>query len=253
MQAHEVEEIPNITWYLDSVDLRDEGGVDALLGELERRFPSRPELIDDDVVDFGGMDLKLVVFDTLSRNFGGQDENASAAMTSFITGLEIFTRKHDATVLTVHHTNALGERERGHSSLKGAMDVALHCTARYDDSDRLEYIILTTNKQKDHEAEPSIRLSPREDEDGNPITSLVLALERNAQHVVDEVVKAVGSGKVSTKEIEQTLRDSPYSRALIRQGLKDAVKDKRLIVSRGQGHTHLYQQPRKNFAYKVAG
>lgn len=170
MEDNGFEELPNISWFLDSLDIDDEDVVDDFMNALESRF--HPNF---------GLNVKLVVIDTLSRNFGGQDENASAAMTAFISLIEEFSKNHGAAVLIVHHTNAAGGRERGHSSLRGAMESSFECTATKANG-TLDIMTLENNKQKDDSGGDPIYLKPRihrietlpPDEDGRALTSLVL-------------------------------------------------------------------------------
>lgn len=65
----------------------------------------------------------LVIVDTLNRNFGGGDENSTADMTNFISGLDRLKHELDTAIMVVHHTG-LGDsqRGRGSSALKAAVD-----------------------------------------------------------------------------------------------------------------------------------
>ena len=63
----------------------------------------------------------LIVIDTLNRNIGGS-ESSEDDMGAFIRSAELLQRAFDATILIIHHTGWNIERERGHSSLRGAAD-----------------------------------------------------------------------------------------------------------------------------------
>jgi len=158
MQHHDVPELPDIHFVLDAVDIRAEGAVEQLIELLDAKVvgKSEPFLVDGEWVD-GAAPLALVVVDTLSRSFGGEEENDSSAMSSFVEKLEVFSKSRGAAVLTIHHTNATGARERGHTSLKGAMEASFKCTSKKDGG-TIEYIALATNKQKDDADEPTIYL-----------------------------------------------------------------------------------------------
>ncbi len=80
------------------------------------------EIISKMVAQFG--QPALVIVDTLNRNFGTGDENSTADMTRFITGLDHLKHELDTTIMIVHHTG-LGDkqRSRGSSALKAAVDV----------------------------------------------------------------------------------------------------------------------------------
>lgn len=67
---------------------------------------------------------KLIVIDTLARNFGPGDENSTSDMNVFVDHINLYLRaKYGCTVLIVHHTgHANKERARGAMALKGALD-----------------------------------------------------------------------------------------------------------------------------------
>ena len=63
----------------------------------------------------------LIVIDTLNRNIGGS-ESSEDDMGKFIRAADLLQRAFDSTILIIHHTGWNVERERGHSSLRGAAD-----------------------------------------------------------------------------------------------------------------------------------
>ncbi|MFO7764686.1 MAG: AAA family ATPase, partial [Wenzhouxiangellaceae bacterium] len=65
----------------------------------------------------------LVVIDTLARNFGPGDENATSDMTGFIAACDRIRGENGCTVALVHHSGLMDKtRGRGNSALKGALD-----------------------------------------------------------------------------------------------------------------------------------
>ena len=181
MRFYAVKNLPNITWFLDALNLHQDGVVDAFMEALESRFGlTVVQDTDGEPIEVSDLNLKLIVVDTLSRNFGGEDENASAPMARFVERLEALAKPHGAMVLTVHHTNATGARERGHTALKGAMEAVFHCTAQKAES-RLELVMVRNVKQKDDRDADLIVLKALElelpelplDDEGNIQTSLV--------------------------------------------------------------------------------
>jgi len=66
----------------------------------------------------------LIVIDTLARNFGAGDENATKDMNEFIAAVDdLRARFPGSTILIVHHSgHADKQRARGAMSLKGALD-----------------------------------------------------------------------------------------------------------------------------------
>ena len=199
MEAHGFEDRdslpPNISWYLDILDMDADNWVDEFMEMLQLSVPTHE------------LNVKLIVIDTLSRNFGGQDENATDAMTNFVTQLEQFCKAHEAAVLLVHHTNAMGKRERGNSALRASMESVSHCYAVIDKEDQtIEVAILENNKQKDSRSKGTLYLKPVErqimmlpvDEDGNRQESIVW--RRVAKPVVKEEDEKSGFGKTASSD-----------------------------------------------------
>jgi RecA-family ATPase len=73
-----------------------------------------------------GMLIRLIVIDTLNRNFGGSDENNTQDMTKFVSNLDYLRAEYDAAVLVVHHSGLSDKnRSRGNSALFGAIDARM--------------------------------------------------------------------------------------------------------------------------------
>lgn len=144
MQHHQLTNLTAMYWLLHPVYVREEGTVEAFLAELQERdiFPG------------------LVVFDTLSRSFGNGEENSSADMGHFIDGvIRLATGRH-MSALVVHHTNATGNRERGHTSFRGNLDTMFSCVADKNGDGRIIRIELANNKQKDGVEADTIWVEP---------------------------------------------------------------------------------------------
>lgn len=73
---------------------------------------------------------RLIIVDTLARNFGGGNENSQEDMGRFIAALDNLKGKYPGcVVLIVHHSgHAEKERSRGSSALKGALDCEFKVT-----------------------------------------------------------------------------------------------------------------------------
>ncbi len=156
--------------------LRQEGAVVYIIGEGHGRFNLRVKvwrqehgiaegrelpfystdgpvnLMDKDVVKsfieaIKPLSPKLVVFDTLSRCTVGEAENESATMSTVVEHLDMVKHETKATILVLHHLNANGNKARGHTSFKGAVDTELTFIADPKD----DTILVTSNpgKQKD--------------------------------------------------------------------------------------------------------
>jgi hypothetical protein len=140
-----------------------------------------------------GQQPRLIVVDTVARNFGPGDENSTQEMGEFIANLDELKHEFKATVLLVHHSgHADKNRARGSMALKGALDAEYRL-------ERDEGVIrFEATKMKDAEApEPlSFRLDgvklPLVDEDGNDVFGAAI---RSTMHVPKAMVGKAGKGK----------------------------------------------------------
>lgn len=121
---------------LSPLYVREEGVVEEFLERLE------------DMGEGQGLWPRLIIVDTLSRSFGGAEENSSEAMVDFINRLDELAQEQGTSVLVVHHSNAAGNRERGHSSLRGAADAMFEVQAIAPQG-ALQALTVRTEKQKD--------------------------------------------------------------------------------------------------------
>jgi len=84
---------------------------------------------------------KLIVIDTLNRNFGPGDENSTADMTKFIQGCDALRATCGAAVLITHHSgNFEKERSRGSSALNGAIDFRYRLDLNKDETINLVFL-----------------------------------------------------------------------------------------------------------------
>jgi hypothetical protein len=109
---HEIETAPsNFIFVPATFNLLDEGEADELI-----------QVARDDL----GRTPSLVVIDTLARNFGGGNENATQDMNQFVTSLDRLKAEIGCTVLVVHHTGKdAARKERGNTALRGASDTMI--------------------------------------------------------------------------------------------------------------------------------
>jgi putative DNA primase/helicase len=95
---------------------------------------------------------RMIIIDTLARNFGSGDENSNTDVNRLIAKLDEHLRiPFNASVVIVHHSgNSDKDRARGASALKGAMDHeyrvegrgdrrVLQCTKMKDGSEDFEF------------------------------------------------------------------------------------------------------------------
>ena len=128
----------------------------------------------------------LIIVDTLARNFGGQDENSTQAMNLFVANLDLIrsTFKGSA-VLVVHHTgHGNGDRGRGSSVLRGALDTEIKV-------EKLgEIVTMSVVSQKDGDPTPPkhfrlVRETIATDSQGLAVTSV--RLDEDKAHTVEPV------------------------------------------------------------------
>jgi hypothetical protein len=98
----------------EPIDLRDAVGVSTFTRFLEHADLPQP--------------LELVVVDTYAAATPGASENSSEDTTTAMAHAQMWRDRLRCTVLIVHHTNAGGTRERGHSAMRGAADFMISIT-----------------------------------------------------------------------------------------------------------------------------
>lgn len=147
MQAYGLTELAAMYYLLDPLFIRDEGVIERFLEKLE------------EIDVFPG----LVIIDTLSQSFGGGEENSSADMGEFMIAMRRLAIGRSMSMLVVHHTNATGNRERGHTAFRGNLDVLFSCRAEKNGDGRITLLTLKNDKQKDNPDVPAVYLQPRTD------------------------------------------------------------------------------------------
>jgi len=116
----------------------------------------------------------LIVIDTLSRAMPGGNENSPDDMGTFIANCDTIRGETGAHVAIVHHTpKAEKSSPRGHSSLLGAVDVAVKIEKHQDGNK------VSITKSKDDAADWNVGFCLKvidlgTDGDGDPITSCVV-------------------------------------------------------------------------------
>lgn len=165
-------------WFLDHPDI-DPESVPFFLTSRPVRFLSADDLEIavseiNTIVESHGRP-KLVVVDTVARCFGDGDENSTADMNAFVDALYELKQAFECCVFCVHHTGLADQsRARGSSAFKAALD--WEYSLAVSDGQKL----LACTKAKDCEAPEGIAFETEvidtgwTDEDGEPVTSLVL-------------------------------------------------------------------------------
>lgn len=150
---------PDLFVYCKPFLLRNEDDIEALIAAVN------------------STNIGVVILDTLSRAIPGADENSAEDMTSVIGVMDRIRANTGAHFMVIHHTGKDESRfARGHSSLIGALDVAIQITKEGDGSDlRVARIVKSRDGADGHLC--TFRLKVHElavDEDGDPVTSCVI-------------------------------------------------------------------------------
>jgi hypothetical protein len=118
-----------------------------------------------------GIPVELIVIDTLSASCPGANENASDDVSRILGRCHRLSNLTGSAVMLVHHMNASGQRERGHSSLRANIDsvieVSRHETLKDADGRTIRMAKIT--KQKDGEDGVSWRFILRQIELGRDV------------------------------------------------------------------------------------
>jgi len=123
---------------------------------------------------------RVIAIDTLARNFGGGDENATKDMNQFVAGLDALRMATGAAIVVPHHSGH-GDKNRGRGSsvLRAAVDGEFQ-VERCGTGGTNDIITLRCSKMKDSEPpgarswELTQQLLPWCDEEGTPMNSAVL-------------------------------------------------------------------------------
>lgn len=142
LKHYGVTDIPGLHFRIKPLYVRDNAEMEAFLESLE------------------ALDMwpALIIIDTLSRSFGAGEENASTDMGYFVDAVTKLAAARGCTVLVVHHSNATGSRERGHTSLKCGAQAQIECKAELTPEKYLMGVHVLTDKQKDDRAAAGIYL-----------------------------------------------------------------------------------------------
>lgn len=152
---------------------------------------------------------KLIVIDTLARNFGAGDENSTADMSAFVSAVDGAIRaKFQCCVMVVHHSGNDKTRQRGSSALKCALDTEIN-VAKDEENPAVSIIRSTKTKDGDSFEDISVTLDKIEipgliDNFGEQVSSYAVRLASEAEvggGVFSEAFALKGGERVSYQEI----------------------------------------------------
>lgn len=143
----------NLFFYLNAISLLNPLDLEPFIALIEPYLPD------------------VVVIDTLARAMTGSDENSTRDMGLLVQACNKIMERLGCTVLLVHHTSKAGNTERGNSSLRGALDMAIK-VSQSDDQ-----IVIECSKTKDSSPFPTryVKLEPVQVQiDGETLESVVV-------------------------------------------------------------------------------
>lgn len=112
---------------------------------------------------------ELIIVDTLSRAFGGSNENGSEGMGPFVANCDRIRADTGAHVCVIHHAGKKdGAGARGHSLLKAALDSEIEITKAGN------IITARVTKQRDHAEGDEFRSELREIEIGRDVAGAAI-------------------------------------------------------------------------------
>jgi KaiC/GvpD/RAD55 family RecA-like ATPase len=127
-------------------------------------------------LDDQGLELSVLIIDTLNRTFGGGDENGED-MSAYVNNTGRLRQHFSCTTIIVHHVPKNSETltERGHGSLRGAIDTSL--AVEVDDQSKVRTCRCIKQKDGEDGWDFQFKLHSVElghDEDGDPVSSCVI-------------------------------------------------------------------------------
>jgi hypothetical protein len=151
MTYHGVTQLPGMYFQTRPLPLRDPEMIEEIQHVLhtfsEQEYGGGPD---------AALYPRLIVVDTLSQFLMGGDENGPD-MALFVSNVRHLSQEHNTAVLVVHHTNKSGFEERGHSALRGNVDVMFKCSPIYQ-GPVLAGLDILNDKQRDQERAATVSL-----------------------------------------------------------------------------------------------
>jgi AAA domain len=163
-----------------------------------------------------GAALELLVVDTYAGATAGGSENSSEDTTLAMTHAQQWRDRLGLTVLLVHHTNAGGSRERGHSAMRGAADTMISVTP-VDDAIHLE-----CSKQRNAAPFPSLLLKLVPVPEGGCVLRLasdvlpcsgLTAIQGKVLAILRDTFAATGATKAEWRSACQDVAERSFHRA----------------------------------------
>lgn len=149
-----------------------------------------------DAISALGCTPAVVVVDTMSQTYRGEENSANEVAAYFAEIGLMFRAVWQCAVVIVHHTgHSATERPRGSSAMTANLDFTFGC---FRDADEM-LATLCNQRQKDGETADDVvfsmtRLELGRDEDGDAITSLVAAMVRSTEEMLEIMQQQAAKG-----------------------------------------------------------
>lgn len=163
-----------------------------------------------------GVGVELVVIDTFSSMTAGANENSSEDVSRILENMGSLARECNCAVMIVHHMNASGTRERGHSSLRANVDSVIEVMktdARDVEGRVIRKAVIT--KQKDGEDGATWNFVLRQ---------VALGVDRDGDGVTSCVVEIAAGDEIAESAVKRH-RSLPRNAYLLYKHLEQAVKE----------------------------
>lgn len=199
--------------------------------DIKQRFRVVPVAVDlgteawrvVDAAQAVGQTPSLVLVDTLSQTFGGE-ENSAAEMAAYLKALGArFRALWGCAVLVIHHSGHLAtERPRGSSAIRGNVDFLMGVFR--DEKEMLATLTCTKQKDGDTFDDTTFSLSKFRlgtDEDGDEVTSLVARHLTSAEEVEEAMRIEAKAGRIGKNQLLLTLVQNGMKESELRKVFGD--------------------------------
>jgi hypothetical protein len=228
--------------------------------------PGRADLIKDHAALIADMRGQLadagithppraVVLDTLNKSLIGS-ESKDVDMANYIAAAEAIQKAFNCLVVIVHHHGIEESRPRGHTSLRGAIDVMIKITRDVQNN-----IIAVVEEMRDGPegaqiASRLVVITVGEDLKGRPLTSaavesveMATATQRGPrmtpnQKTMLSLLEEAGPGGLTTSQWNERAREAglgKHRRATLAD-LRAELRQKRLVVEQGERWVTIQRQ-----------
>lgn len=203
--------------------------------------PDGQEMLDaylEGIKEHTGSYPAQIIFDTLDRNFSG-DENSSSQMSEFVTALTNIRVKTKASVVVVHHTSKSNPDEaRGANVLRSGMDTEIRI--KKDDNGKIYF---ENTKMKDEADGSAIIFSHKvvnvgfDQKKGRNITSVVIEKDKKAESAVSIVEKIDNEEKSMKTGLGKHQKDTLTSLVSSIDATGEIGYEEFLLIMKQQGKT----------------